>query len=60
MVQATGFWKNLWRDESGQDLLEYCLIACCLALGSVATLKGVATNVGSLFTSIGTTLTTAL
>jgi pilus assembly protein Flp/PilA len=60
MAEAAGFWNCLLRDESGQDLVEYGLIACVLGLGSVATLKGVATNVATLFAAVGTTLTTAL
>jgi pilus assembly protein Flp/PilA len=60
MAQAAGFWKQLWRDEAGQDLVEYGLIVGLLALGSIAILKGVATNVATVFTAVGTTLTTAL
>jgi pilus assembly protein Flp/PilA len=60
MTAGAGFWKSLWWDESGQDLVEYGLIAGVLALGSVAILKGVATNVATVFTAVGTTLTTAL
>jgi len=47
-------------DESGQDLIEYGLIAGLLGLGAIASLKGVATAVGVVFTSVGTTLTSAL
>lgn len=46
-------------DDAGQDLIEYALIAAFLGMASVAMLKGVATDVGSLFTSVGTTLTSA-
>jgi pilus assembly protein Flp/PilA len=49
--------QHVWADESGQDLVEYALIVGALALGAVATLKGVATNVGTLFTAVGTTIT---
>ena len=47
-------------DESGQDLIEYGLIAGLLGLGTIASLKGVATAVGTVFTAVGTTLTSAL
>ena len=47
-------------DESGQDLIEYGLIAGLLGLGTIASLKGVATAVGKVFTAVGTTLTSAL
>ncbi len=60
MAGAAGCWKQLWQDESGQDLVEYGLIVCVLGLGSVATLKSVAGYVAVVFTAVGTTLTNAL
>ena len=52
--------QDVLADESGQDLVEYAMIVGVLGLGAIATLKGVATNVGTLFVAVGTTLTTAL
>ena len=46
-------------DEAGQDLIEYVLVAVFIGMLSVALLKGLATDVGSLFGSVGRTLTTA-
>ncbi len=46
-------------DESGQDLVEYALVAVFIGMTCVAAMKGVATSVGSLFASVGTTLTSA-
>ena len=43
-------------DESGQDLIEYALVAALIGLGSVATLKSFATAIGTVFTNISTTL----
>lgn len=51
---------RLLRDEAGQDLIEYALVFTFLALGSVATMKGVATSLGSFFGTLGTTLTSAV
>ena len=45
-------------DESGQDLIEYALVASLIALAATAGMKTVATNLGTAFTSIGTKLTT--
>jgi len=45
-------------DESGQDLVEYALIACLVALGTVAAVKSVTTAISGVFNSVGTTLTT--
>jgi pilus assembly protein Flp/PilA len=52
--------NNLISDESGQDLIEYALVAALVALGAVATLRTVATNVNAIFTSISTSLTSAV
>ena len=51
--------KNLLRDESGQDLIEYALVAALIALGAVTSMKSVSTAIGTLFTSISTALTAA-
>ncbi len=44
-------------DESGQDLVEYALVAVFVGMGAVAALKNVATGVVTVFASIGTQLT---
>jgi len=51
--------NNLLNDESGQDLIEYALVAALIALGAVTVMKGVATNIGTIFTGISTNLTNA-
>jgi pilus assembly protein Flp/PilA len=48
------------RDESGQDLIEYALVAAIIALGATAAMSSLATTIGSTFTKIGTSLTTAV
>ena len=52
--------KKLVRDESGQDLIEYALVAALIALGCVVTIKTIGTSIGAAFTSISTSLTTNL
>jgi pilus assembly protein Flp/PilA len=49
----------LW-DESGQDLIEYALVAALIALGATATMKTLATTIGTAFTVVGTKLTGAI
>jgi len=51
-------FSNLMNDESGQDLIEYALVAALVGLGAVAAMKTLASNINTAFTSIGTTLTT--
>jgi pilus assembly protein Flp/PilA len=48
--------KNLRRDESGQDLIEYALIAALLALAAVASMKDIAAAISTQFGNIATQL----
>jgi len=52
--------NNLLTDESGQDLIEYALVAALVGLGAVASMKSIATAINSAFTSISTSLTSAV
>jgi pilus assembly protein Flp/PilA len=56
-VKAQAFCEVL-KDESGQDLIEYALVVALIALAATAGMSGVATKIGTAFTSIGTKLTT--
>jgi pilus assembly protein Flp/PilA len=47
---------RLWRDETGQDLVEYALVAALLALASVATFNNVATLLLTAFSDSVTKL----
>jgi pilus assembly protein Flp/PilA len=49
--------NTLIHDESGQDLIEYALVAALVGLGAVVAMKSLGTSIGSAFNSIGTTLT---
>ena len=51
---------SLWRDERGQDLIEYALVAALIALGAVTSMKTVSTAIGNAFEKIETQLTGAL
>lgn len=52
--------KNLLADESGQDLIEYALVAALIGLGALASMKTLATTISTAFGSIGTSLTSAV
>jgi pilus assembly protein Flp/PilA len=45
-------------DERGQDLVEYALVVALIALAATASMKTLATTIGTAFTSVGTKLTT--
>jgi len=57
MVQGI---KGFIKDESGQDLIEYALVAGIIGLGAVASMGTLATAIKGVFTSIGTSLTSAV
>jgi pilus assembly protein Flp/PilA len=49
--------KNLHKEESGQDLIEYGLIALIVALGAVAGMGKLAGSINALFGTIAGDLT---
>ncbi len=49
--------RNLNKDESGQDLIEYALLALLIALAAVAVLPGVGQDISAEFSKVGGTLT---
>jgi pilus assembly protein Flp/PilA len=48
--------KNFLNDESGQDLIEYALIAALIALVAITGLQGLASSINSELTVIGGSL----
>ena len=49
--------KNLHKEESGQDLIEYALIGLIVALGAIAGMGFVATRINAEFSKVGNQLT---
>jgi pilus assembly protein Flp/PilA len=52
--------KNLMVEESGQDLIEYALVAALVGLGAVAAMKGLSNSIGNTFNGVGNSLTAAV
>jgi pilus assembly protein Flp/PilA len=52
--------KKFVQDESGQDLIEYALVAALVGLGSVAAMGTLSNAIANTFNSIGNQLTTAV
>jgi len=53
-------WKpRTWNDTSGQDLIEYALMAGFVAVAAGAIMPGVATSISTIFSQISSTLTAA-
>ena len=49
--------KNLHKEEAGQDLIEYALIAALIAVVLVASLKTVANGISNEFSKVTAQLT---
>ena len=47
-------------DELGQDMIEYALVTALIGLGAVVSIKGLATKIGTAFTTIGTSVTSTI
>lgn len=47
---------SLVEDESGQDLIEYALIAALIAISAIAALRGISNRISNQFNSIGNSL----
>jgi pilus assembly protein Flp/PilA len=60
MSKFAAIFNNLMQDESGQDLIEYALIAGLIGLGAVVAMSSLATTITSAFGSVGTQLTNAI
>ncbi|MFB3920625.1 MAG: Flp family type IVb pilin [Terriglobia bacterium] len=60
MMKPLTTWKTFRdefiRDEAGQDLIEYALIAALIALAATVGMSGVATAINEAFSSIGAKL----
>ena len=47
----------LWREEDGQDMVEYALLLAFVALAAITVLGTVKTNMQAMWTTIATQLT---
>lgn len=56
MEMTKRLMKNLLNDESGQDLIEYALIAALIALGAIAAMNSLSSKIGTEFNNIGNSL----
>jgi pilus assembly protein Flp/PilA len=53
-------FQDLMSREEGQDLVEYALVAAIIALGAVATMTSLQTEINTVYTDITSALTTAV
>ncbi|MGA2898079.1 MAG: Flp family type IVb pilin [Acidobacteriaceae bacterium] len=52
--------KRLVKEDSGQDLIEYALVAALVGLGSVAAISGLDNSLKNSFNAIGSGLDAAV
>lgn len=57
MTLFNRIWNDLAQDESGQDLIEYALVAGLIGAVCVATLQTLATSIQTALGNIGAHLT---
>lgn len=59
MTNLKVLFIRLVKEDSGQDLIEYALVAALIALGALVGMKTLANSIGSAFNSVGSSLTSA-
>lgn len=59
MLNAPLF-RALLNDESGQNLIEYALVAGLIGLAAVTAVTSLGTSIKNAFTNLGTSLTNAM
>jgi pilus assembly protein Flp/PilA len=59
MKNVKQLFVNMVKEDSGQDLIEYALVAALVGLGAVAAMKGLSNSIGTTFNGIGTSLQNA-
>jgi pilus assembly protein Flp/PilA len=52
--------QGLHKDETGQDLIEYALVAALIAFGAVSSMGVLANDINSAFSKIGSKLVSAV
>lgn len=60
MTRMSAFAKRFINEESGQDLIEYALVAGLIGLAAVVAMSTLGNTIGNGFNSVGNTLTNAL
>lgn len=53
-------WAQIWRDEKGQDLIEYALVVALIAFAAIVGMGTVADQINLAFSKIGAKLISAI
>jgi pilus assembly protein Flp/PilA len=57
MTKLSHILCTLITDDSGQDLIEYALVAALIALGATTAMSSLATSISGAFSTVGSKLT---
>ncbi len=60
LAQFASKMGRLHRDESGQDLIEYALVAALIAFAAIAGMNYVASEINVAFSKVGNKLSSAI
>ena len=60
MANVKQLFMKLAKEDSGQDLIEYALVAALVGLGSVAAISGLDNSLKNSFNAIGSGLSSAV
>jgi pilus assembly protein Flp/PilA len=60
IIGMTHLFQRFVLDDSGQDLIEYALVAAIVALGSVAAVKTLGNGIGNAFNGVQNSLSNAV
>ena len=58
-IQTVIFFVKAWRDQRGQDLIEYALMAGFVAVAAGAIMPGVASSISTIFSEISSVMSAA-
>lgn len=51
--------RRLWKEEEGQDLVEYALLVVLVALGAVVAMRTLASAISNAFSSAAANMTSS-
>jgi len=57
MLKLKVLANRLWKDDEGQDLVEYALLLVMIALAAAATIQGIGQTVNNVFVNTNAAMT---
>jgi len=53
---VASLWKQLWRDEQGQDIAEYAVMLAVILVIVVGTIRLIGSNANNVFSEVGSAI----